>query len=124
MNDTLDSPKTLDSDLVLLVLSEGVAIIELNETARFNAESHGLLTALWHKLKEVERLAPDGDVKSVVLQDARQVCGASKPIRLNTNVAAAHALAFRLRSLNEHEKPVSFHKSDEGRSIGFSAMSF
>lgn len=51
MLDALDSPKNLDSDVDLLVIYASVAIIELNNATRFNAESHGLLTALWHKLK-------------------------------------------------------------------------
>ena len=36
MLDTLDSPKNLDSDVDLLVISASVAIIELNDATRFS----------------------------------------------------------------------------------------
>ncbi len=59
----------VESSLVTLqVTAEGVAIVELNDAAHYNAQSHVLMTSLLHQLCVVRRMAEQGLVKCMVLQ--------------------------------------------------------
>ena len=61
----------VDLNLVRLeVSSDGVAIVELNDPNRFNAETPELVSALRARILEVEALALQGVVRSMVLQGA------------------------------------------------------
>ena len=56
--------------LVCLAMSDGVATIELNDVAMFNAMSIKLLGDLLSCILEVQQLVERGDVRAVVLQGA------------------------------------------------------